>query len=382
MNKWTFAKLPGTVALALLALLPAGAVAQGVTDTQITVGQTVALTGSVGEHGRALAAGAQAYLERVNRAGGIGGRKIVLVTMDDAGDAKRAADNARTLIEQQRVIALFSGAEGGPCVAATGVASAARVPVVACAGGSPELRDPFNAFSFPVRAPHLEEFDRLLEYAAVFGRKRVAFVHSDSDTGRKHLENVKRLAAKHGVELVLALPLPSGNAFEAPKIAQQLAAARAEAVLNHGGYGQYAAIIRAAREQGNDAQFLAVNSGAQQMVRLLEGRAPGLIFAQVVPFPWFDATPLVREYREALRAHAPKESPSFSSLEGYVNAKVLVEGLRRAGAKPTRESLAAALEGMRGFDLGGMTVTYGPDRHEGSRFVDIVVVGAKGQFVR
>jgi branched-chain amino acid transport system substrate-binding protein len=369
---------------AIVAALSAPSVvcAQGVTDTQITVGQTVALSGSVGEHGRALVTGAQAHFDRLNRTGGINGRRVVLVTMDDAGDGKRATENAQALLEKQRVFALFSGAEGGPCVAATKVASAARVPVVGCAGGSPELRDPFNAFSFPVRAPHLEEFDRLLEYAAVFGRKRVAFVHSDSDTGRKHLENVKRLAAQHGVELVLGLPLPSGNAFDAPKIAQQLAAARAEAVLNHGGYGQYAAIIRAAREQGSDAQFLAVNSGAQQMVRLLEGKAPGLIFAQVVPFPWFEATPLVREYREALRAHAPKEEPSFSSLEGYVNAKVLAEGLRRAGARPTRESLAAALEGMRGFDLGGMTVTYGPDQHEGSRFVDIVVVGAKGQFVR
>lgn len=367
--------------LAALATLPA-AMAQGVTENQITVGQTVALTGGAGEHGRALLTGAQAYLERVNRAGGVNGRKIVLVTLDDAADGKRAEENARVLIEQHRVVALFSGAEGGPCVAATRVASAARVPVVGCAGGSPELREPFDRFSFPVRAAHLEEFDRLLEFAAVFGRRRVAFIHSDSDTGRKHLANVRKLAPRHGVEVVLAVPLPSGASFDAAKIAEALATARVDAVLNHGSYSQYAGIIRAARGQGSDSQFLAVNSGAQQMVRLLEGNAKGLIFAQIVPFPWFDATPVVREYRDAMKTHAPKDEPSFSSLEGYINAKVLVEGLRRADRKLTRESLVASLEGLRGLDVGGISVSYGPDDRQGSRFVDIVVVGGNGRFVR
>ena len=368
--------------VAALACGLSGAYAQGVTDAQITLGQTVALTGGAGEHGKALVTGAQAYLAQVNRAGGVNGRKVAIVTLDDAGDGKRAEENARALIEQQQVLALFSGAEGGPCVAATRVASAARAPVIACAAGSPELREPFDRFSFPVRAAHFDEFDRLLEYAAVFGHRRVAFVHSDSDTGRRHLANVRKLASRHGLEVVLAVPLQSGAAFNAERIAQELVAARADAVLNHGGYAQYGAIFQAARARGSTIQFLAVNSGAQQMVRLLEGKGAGLIFAQVVPFPWFDATPLVREYRIALKAHAPKEEPSFSSLEGYVNAKVLVEALRRADRRITRESLVAALEGMRGFDLGGFSVAYGPELHQGSRFVDIVVVAGDGRFVR
>jgi ABC-type branched-subunit amino acid transport system substrate-binding protein len=366
-----------------LVFLASAAFAQGITDTQVTIGQTVALSGSVGEHGKALTLGAQAYFDKVNRARGVHGRKLALVTLDDAGDSKRAQENARKLILEQKVVALFSGAEGGPCVAATALAGELRVPVVGCAGGSPELREPFNPFSFPIRAAHLDEFEKLVEYAALFGRKRIGFVHSDSETGRKHLANVRRVADRYGAVVALAVSLPSGKeAFDPTKIAGEIAKADVEALLNHGSYGQYAEIIRAVKKQGSRTQFLAVNSGAQQMVRLLGGDASGLIFAQVVPFPWFEATPIVREYRDALKSHAPQAEPSFSSLEGFINAKVLVEALRRTGRKPTRKGLIAALELMRRYDVGGLTVSYAAGSHQGSRFVDVVVVGANGEFVR
>jgi ABC-type branched-subunit amino acid transport system substrate-binding protein len=365
------------------AFLASAALAQGITGSQVTIGQTVALSGSVGEHGRALTLGAQAYFDKVNRAGGVRGRKIALVTLDDAGDSKRALDNARKLIADQKVVVLFSGAEGGPCVAVTTLAAQLRVPVVGCAGGSPELREPFNPFSFPVRAAHLDEFEKLVQYAAIFGRKRIGFIHSESDTGQKHLANVRRLADRYGASVVLALPLPSGKSvFDPDKMAAEIARSGAQAILNHGSYGQYADIIRAAKKQGSQTQFLAVNSGAQQMVKLLGGDAAGLIFAQVVPFPWFDATPVVHEYRETLTAHAPQTEPSFSGLEGYINAKVLVEALRRAGRKLTRESLVAALESMRAYDVGGLAVSYTAGKHPGSGFVDVVVVGSNGRFVR
>jgi branched-chain amino acid transport system substrate-binding protein len=371
------------IAASCCALLVSTAFAQGVTDTQVTIGQTVALSGGIGEHGQALSTGAQAYFQKVNGKGGVNGRKIVLVALDDGGDAKRAEENARKLVNEHRVVAVFSGAEGGPCVAATHFAATARVPVVGCAGGSPELREPFNRFSFPIRAAHLDEFDQLIGYAALYGLRRIGFVHSDSDTGRKHLANVQKLAGRHDVTVALAVPLASGkDAFDPDKIAAAMASEHVEALLNHGSYAQYAAIIRAAKKQGVPVQFLAVNSGAQQMVRLLGEDSKGLIFAQVVPFPWFDAIPVVHEYREALKAHAPKAEPSFSSLEGFINAKVLVEALRRANRVLTRESLVAALESMHKYDVGGLTVSYATKSHQGSRFVDVVLVGTDGRFVR
>lgn len=372
----------GALALPLL-LLASAAGAQGVAESQLMIGQTVALSGAIGDHGRALTLGAQIYFDKVNASGGVHGRKLALVTLDDAADSKRAEENARKLIVEQRVLALFSGAEGGPCVATTTLGSELRVPVVGCAGGSPELRDPFTPFSFPVRAAHLDEFEKLLEYAAVYGWKRLGFIHSDSETGRKHLANVKRLAERHGVEVALAVALRSGkDGFDPAKVASDIGKARLDAVLNHGSYGQYAEIVRAAKRQGIGTQFLAVNSGAQQMVRLLDSDAVGLIFAQVVPFPWSPLIPVVREYHDALRSHAPQSKPSFSSLEGFINAKVLVEGLRRAGRKPTREGLIGALESMRDYDVGGQWISYAAGSRQGSRFVDVVVVGGSGQFAR
>lgn len=366
-----------------LVLLASAACAQGVAESPLMIGQTVALSGAIGDHGRALRLGAQIYFDKINASGGVHGRKLTLVTLDDAADSKRAQENARKLVLEQRVLALFSGAEGGPCVATTTLGSELRVPVVGCAGGSPELREPFGPFSFPVRAAHLDEFEKLLEYASLYGWKRLGFVHSDSETGRKHLANVRRLAERHGVEVALPVTLRSGkDGFDPAKIASDIGNARLDAVLNHGSYGQYADIVRAARKQGVRTQFLAVNSGAQQMVRLLDADAVGLIFAQVVPFPWSPLIPVVREYHDALKSHAPQSEPSFSSLEGFINAKVLVEGLRRAGRKPTREALIGALESMHDHDVGGLWVSYAGGNHQGSRFVDVVVVGGAGQFAR
>jgi ABC-type branched-subunit amino acid transport system substrate-binding protein len=386
MNQFTPSAKRGAIAVAnVLFALAAGGLSLVSLQAlaQVKIGQTVALSGAQGEHGSALALGAKAFFDKVNRRGGVNGRSIELITLDDAGDAKRAVENARKLVTEHKVVSLFSGAEGGPCVAVTALAGELGVPVVGCAGGAPELRDPFNPVSFPVRAAHLEEFDKLVEYATLYGQKRIGFIHSDSDTGRKHLANLRKVAERYGAEVVLALPLPAGkNPFDPAKIATDLVRARVETVLNHGSYAQYAEILRASRRQGGSAQFLAVNSGAQQMVRLLGADAKGLIFSQVVPFPWFEATPVVREYRDALRGMQPAPDPSFSSMEGFINAKVLVEALRRTGQKVTRESLILALESMRDHDTGGLSVNYGANSHQGSRFVDVVVVASDGRFVR
>jgi ABC-type branched-subunit amino acid transport system substrate-binding protein len=129
---------------------------------------------------------------------------------------------------------------------------------------------------------------------------------------------------------------------------------------------------------------MAVNSGAQQMVRLLGKQAAGVIFTQVVPYPWTGVPAVVKEFRDAAGARSPATDVSFSALEGYVSAKVMVEALRRADVrKPIeRETLVVALESMARYDLGGMEVSFTPLAHRGSEFVDIVVVATDGRFVR
>lgn len=363
--------------LVWLAAFAEGALAQE--PPRILVGQSIALSGGVGEHGQLAAAGARLYLDGVNAAGGIGGRRIVVLTRDDAGDAKRAAENTRELIDREGVVAMLGGVEGGPCVATLKEASDRGVPLIACMAGSPEMREPFNRWSFPVRAAHLDEFDHLLEIVKTYGYTRVAFVHADSDTGRKHLANVRRLAEPRGIA-VAPIPMTAGTTPAA--LADALVAARPDAVFNHGSYSVYVGIIRAARAKGAHPMFMAVNSGAAQMARELGPEGRGLVFTQVVPFPWGVAVPVVKEYQQALAKYAPDVAPSFSGLEGYVGAKVLVAGLRAAGRDLTRPGVQRAMENLGTIDVGGMQVRYRPGAHAGSAFVDTVIVATDGRFSR
>ena len=367
------------VRLALASLGACFATAALAAEAPIAIGQSVALTGPVAEHGQRVAQGAKLYLDAVNASGGVNGRRLALTVLDDGGDAKRAADNAKQLIERDNVAALFAGVEGGPCVAQLREAAARGVPLIACVAGSPEMREPFSRYSFPVRAPHLNEFAKLLDIAKSYGMKRVAFFHADSDTGRRHLANVNRLAQPSGIEIVA---LAATADAKPAAIATALIDARVDAVFNHGSYASYAALIKATRGQGGRMQFMAVNSGAAQMAQLLGADAKGLIFTQVVPFPWAVAVPVVKEYQQALARTAPSAAPSFSGLEGYVSAKVLVAGLRAAGRDPSRAGIAKAMESLGSIDLGGMVVSYNPGAHVGSSFVDTVIVAADGRFSR
>lgn len=366
----------GARLIAALALAGASAAAQG--QGAIQIGQTIALSGGLAEHGKAVQLGAQAYLDRVNAAGGIGGRPVVLTTLDDGGNAAKAAENTAALIDKD-VVAVFGGIEGGPCVASMKVAVERKVPLVACMAGSPDLRNPVNRYVFPVRAEHFDEFVRLIDVAVESGAKRIGFLHADSDTGRKHLANVRKLLARHQLDVAAAIAIPDKP--DAKALAAQVAAAKVDVIFNHGAYALYGEIIRTLRSGGTEIRFMAVNSGAQQMVRTLGKDAHGIVFTQVVPYPWGATPPVVAEYRAALKAVAPAAEPSFSSLEGYIGAKVLVAGLRKA-AKPTREELVAAFERLGEYDAGGFLVTYAPGVRTGATLVDTVLATSSGRFVR
>ena len=128
--------------------------------------------------------------------------------------------------------------------------------------------------------------------------------------------------------------------------------------------------------------FMAVNSGAAQMARALGPKAKGLVFTQVVPFPWAVAVPVVKEYQQARARPAPGTEPSFSGLEGYIGAKVLHAGLTAAGREATRPGIQRAMVSLGRLDLGGMEVRYGAGGYQGSRFVDTVIVASDGRFAR
>jgi branched-chain amino acid transport system substrate-binding protein len=375
--------LPGMRTWTLVGTL-LGLVVPGYAQETLHIGQTVAMSGPLAEYGRSVTSGARAYFEMVNSGGGINGRQVILRTLDDGGDASRAATNTARLAEQGEVLAVFGGIEGGPCTASLKVAVENRIPLVACMSGSSELRTPLRRYVFPVRASHDSEFKRIVRMARTFGYKRVGFIRTDSENGRHHLADVREMMAEQNMDLTADLVIPVGKSpGTAVVLARAIVDQRLDLVFNHGSYALFADVIRETRRQGGSTvAFMAVNSGVAQIVKNLGPQAQGLVFTQVVPFPWDTVVPVVREYREAMTRFAPAEPISFSSLEGFISAKLLAEGLRRIHGEPSRERLVDALEQLGRIDLGGFPVSYSATEHAGSNFVDTVMTASDGHFVR
>ena len=156
-----------------------------------------------------------------------------------------------------------------------------------------------------------------------------------------------------------------------------------QAVIQIGAYKSCAAFIKAMKKSGAVAQYMNVSFvGAKALATELGNEGRGVGISQVVPFPWNGGVPVVAEYQKLSLAKNGKEAYSFTSLEGFIAAKVMVEGLRRAGREPTRERLVSALESLSDYDVGGFTVTYASGDHTGSRFVELTAIGKDGMFVR
>ncbi len=368
---------------AVLTLTPiVGFSEAGVSADSVLVGQSAPLSGSLAEFGKSARTGALAYLQTVNAGGGVHGRRIELRTLDDGGDAKRTVQNVTQLIDRDRVFLIFGLVEGGPTSAAVPVITARKVPLVGAMAGSPGLRRPVNRYVFNVRAEHLEEFRAMLNLAKTYGMRRIGFLHSDSEVGRAHLENVHRIADELAMEIVFPAALKSGAAdtdFQA--IADRIVADKVEVFFNHGSYSSFAKVVQESRKLGAPTHFMAVNSGSSELARLLGEQASGIIFAQIMPIPYTRTTELAREYQRAMKRHFPNEPLSYGSLEAYASARVLVEGLRRTGRDLAREGFVNALETIGVIDLGGVLVRYSPSSHVGSTFVDLVIYGKSGRFV-
>jgi ABC-type branched-subunit amino acid transport system substrate-binding protein len=368
--------------LALLACSAARARAEpGVSADELMIGQTITLQDGKNAYGVDVLAGARALFDDVNRAGGVGRRRIVLRVLDDDNQSAQAETNARRLIDDG-VFLLFGSIEGGPSTAVMKAAVERGVPFFAPMAGSPTFRRPHQPWVFPVRAEHREEFRALVAHGVSIGLRRIAFFHADSETGRQHLDNVRLAAAEHGA--TLALPLPFGA--DPPEalldgFVRQLAEQRIDMVLNHGSAGLYGKLLRKARGAGLRTTFLAVNSGSTQLAEALGPLATGMVFSQVLPNPWARKTAVVREYQESFARAHPGRGFSYGSLEGYISAKALVAALKLAGPQPTRAGFAKALEGAA-IDLGGLKASWRAGDHGGSTFVDLAMVSRNGRFIQ
>lgn len=359
------------------------ALAPGVTDQQIVLGQSIALQGGKNAYGVEAQAGIQACLDEANRAGGVFGRQVVLRTLDDENNAGKAEAHARAL-SGGNVFAFFGSLEGGPSTAVMKVAVEQNIPFIGPMAGSPGLRRPHQPLVFPVRAEHREEFRALLVQGQRLGLKKAALMHADSDVGREHLGNVQKLCGEIGIGFGGGLPF-KGDIDEAGlrQLALKVADQQVDLVFNHGSAGVYEKLIRMARSLAVRAQFWGVNSGSTPLAKSLGPLAYGMVFAQIVPNPHSGKTALAREYQQRMAAAANGTPPvlGYGGLEGFMTAKALLLALRAAGQAPTRASLLAGCQSITA-DLGGVSLRWRKGEHAGSGFVDLALVGRDGRFVQ
>lgn len=362
-----------TVAGLLLATL--GMVGQA----QILIGQTTGVTGAVAATVQETRVGARLCIDAVNAAGGVGGEKIELITLDDQFDPKQAAANARELIEVRKVVAMFMTRGTPHTEAIIPALEQYGVPLIGPSTGAMVLHAPVRKHVFNVRATYQREAEKAITHLTSIGIQRIAILHVDDSFGLDGLAGAQKglVAARLSAVVVAKF---DRNQPDFSAITPLLGKAQAQAVMLIGTGPAVVAGIRAVKTSGGKMQFVTLsNNASDSFIKLLGNDAPGVIVSQVLPKSL--TFPLVKQATQLAKARGISE-PSPAMLEGFASAKVLVEALRRSGAKPSRERIQSALEGMQGFDLGGLEVRYSGTDHTGLDFADLSIIGSNGKFKR
>jgi branched-chain amino acid transport system substrate-binding protein len=368
------------VALAACAAIAGAQAEDGVTPNSILIGQSAAFSGPAAQLGIQMRDGAKLYFNFINSQGGVNGRRIEMKSLDDKYESKQAAENTRKLIEQDRVFLLFAYVGTPTSSAALPIFTEARVPFVGPFTGAELLRTPFNRYIFNVRASYYDETERIVDHLTRTGVKKIAVFYQNDAYGQAGLEGMKRALARRNMQ-VAALGTVERNTTNVAEAVKAISAAQPEATVMISAYTSVAEFVKQMKKTGSITQFFNVSFvGSKALADALGNEGYGVLISQVVPFPWSPLTPIVKEYLD-LAKRAKDFDVNFSSLEGFIAAKVLVEGLRRSGKDLTREKFIAAMESMSNLEIGGFLVRFAPDNHNGSQFVDLSMIGHDGKFI-
>lgn len=379
-------KLWKTVAATCLMAWSALAAAEpGVTDSSITLGMSAPLSGPNGAYGVEMREVINAYFAQVNKNGGVNGRKLVLEALDDGYETDRTVANTRTLINDKQAFALLGYYGSSPTTQAMNdVFGPAKVPLVGTISGADSLRrppgaNPNNRYMFNVRASYANETDVIVSQLVSLGLKNIAVFYQNDGYGRSGLDGVTAALKKFDLA-PSAVGTVERNSLDVDLAVQNISKVTPQAVVMITLYKPTAAFVRHMKKNGQNPMFMTVSPvGAEQLVAELGDEARGIGISQVMPYPWNDTTPAVRDYQRLMGRNGKY---SYYGVEGYITAKLMVEALRRAGRDLTREKLVTALEAVNNLDLGGYRVTYGPDSRNGSRFVELTVIGSGGKILR
>jgi branched-chain amino acid transport system substrate-binding protein len=372
----TCAAVAGTSwpALALAARKPFG-------DGVVRLGQSTALTGPNGAVGRQFRDAALAWFNVVNSQGGTGGHRLELVTLDDGGVVERATTNAKLLTSTHAAAGFFGFAGPGANREGMQAALSEGVPFIAPVSGMDVLRQPGNAHVYLLRAGHRDEIRQIIRHTSSTGITRVALLFEYESVGWEIRDSFAQAADAANLAGSVSASVSRGSADVGPAVAA-LIAANPQAIILAANPSASAAFVRAARKAGFGGSFYTVSTvGGQVLLDQLGPLAVGISVAQVVPFPWGGGTAISREFLAFCSAR--QIAPDFASMEGYVAARWLTEALSRAKPRDASPAaLAAALERMPPFSLGGFPLAFSPDTRSASSFVELTVVSNALKFLK
>ena len=347
-------------------------------QAELVLGQSLPLTGPSAQLGLDYQRGAMAWFDEVNRQGGVHGRHIRLVSLDDQYEPEQTLRNTEALLQRPDLLALF-GYVGTPTTKVVlPLIEDSDVPLIAPMTGASFLRQPELRMVFNLRASYRREIAAMVDELVRDARHRIAVVYQDDAFGQDGLNGALAALQSHGLKPV-ATATVQRNSNQVSEAVRQLMAAEPNGVIVVSTYVSSAALASALREKGSWAQIMNVSFvGTKALQQAMPaGESNGIGVAQVVPFPWNRWIPVVADYQRLMRSHADDPSFGFTSLEGFLAAKLITEGLERAGANPTRQSLIGALESIRDLDVGGFTLQMDRSDHQASDFVELTFLGSQ-----
>jgi len=372
-------------ALAVLVLGTGSLACAAPSPTDITVVQIAPLTGVLASTGQQMVLGGKIYFDWVNAQGGIHGAKIKHTVVDDGYKVDETVRLTREALLNPEVIALFgfAGTANVSKLLTEGVLDVGGAPLVAPYTGGEALRSPFNPYIFHVRAGYVDETEHMVHQATTLGMTRIAVMYQNDAFGKAGLAGVEAALAKRNMKMLVAATYER-NTDDVQDAVQKIKIAEPQATIMVSVNRSTAAFAKQYRAIGGGGQLYNISVvDPAELVKLAGVKAVhGLGISQVVPFPFGASKPAVREYQALLKKYGGGQAVSYTSFEEFLGAKVLVEGLRRAGPAPTRARLVKALETIDNYDLGGTRVSYSPTNRIGSRFVEVTVIGASGKLLR
>ena len=354
------------------------AAAQG---RRIVLGQSAAFSGPAAQLGIQMNLGARTYFNALNAEGGVNGNSIDLQTLDDGYEPDRCKANTEKFIRDD-VFGLFGYVGTPTSLAALPLVVDAKIPFFGPFTGAQALREPFHKSVFHLRASYYDETALIVRNLTSLGLKKIAVFYQNDAYGKAGLEGVTRALKAQGLAPV-ALGTVERNTVNVALAVRDIAAAMPDAVVQISAYKSCAAFIRGARKAGYGGTFFNVSFvGTQALADELGKEGLGIVVSQVMPFPFSTTTAISREYLDAVRKAGADARPNYSSMEGYLAAKVFAEGLKRAGRNPSRDSLVSALESIQNASFGGFSVNFSPKDHVASHFVDLSMLTQDGKVRR